>query len=67
MVVSPNTFLMVTGKAELADWLEAPAAVEFAGPVEQAVRASATAATAAAAAGGVKKREQAAEGTELLR
>ena len=35
---------MVTGKAELADWVGASAAVEFAGPVEQAVRESATAA-----------------------
>src|SRR3954462_1049339 len=66
MVVSPKTFLMVRGKAELAGWLDAPAAVGFAGPVEQAVRASATAATTAAARA-VKKRERAAEGTELLR
>ena len=44
MVVSPKTCLMVTGKAVLAGWLEASAAVEPAGPVEQAVRASATAA-----------------------
>src|SRR6188472_147272 len=40
-IVSPNACLMVTGKAELADWLGASAAVELAGPVEQAVRESA--------------------------
>ncbi len=40
---------MVTGKAELADWLAASAAVELAGPVEQAVSESATAARTAVA------------------
>jgi hypothetical protein len=57
---------MVTGKAGLAGWLEVAAVVEFAGPVEQAVRASATAA-ATAAARAVREREQTAEGTGLLR
>jgi hypothetical protein len=47
MVVSPKRCLMVTGKALLAGWV-ASAVVQLDGPVEQAVRVSATAARRAA-------------------
>jgi hypothetical protein len=67
MVVSPKTFLIVTGNwlFEAGDVAE-PAVVE---PVEQAVRASATAATAAVAAPAVfsRARRVGREATGLLR
>jgi hypothetical protein len=68
---------MVTGKAMLTGSEGASAAVELAGPVEQAVRVSATAARRAAArpavlrrrrpAGRPAERGKTAEATELLR
>jgi hypothetical protein len=77
MVVSPKRCLMVTGKAMLTGWLGASDVVELAGPVEQAVRVSATAARRAAARPAVLRRRRpagrpaeqgkTAEATELLR
>jgi hypothetical protein len=49
---------MVTGKAELADWLGASAAVEAAGPVEHAVSERATAARAAVACPAARRKRR---------
>jgi hypothetical protein len=67
MVVSPKTFLMVTGNWPLAAGVVAELAVVE--PVEQAVRDSATAATAAVAAPAVfsRARREGREATGLLR
>src|SRR4249919_475148 len=78
MVVSPKRCLTVIGKAMLTGWVGASVAVERAGPVEQAVRVSATAARRAAArpavlrtgrrpAGRAAGGGESAEATELLR
>src|SRR6476620_2630385 len=78
MVVSPKRCLTVTGKAMLTGRVGSSVAVERAGPVEQAVRVSATAARSAAArpavllkvrrpAGRPPERVKRAEATELLR
>ena len=75
MVVSPKTCLMVTGNGELLAGWRRPAS-EAAGPVEQAVRVSATAARRlspcrrswkAAAGGWPAERGKRGEATELLR